>query len=1273
MVVHRYPWTRPGRLGGSVKSSRGSRQRGAVDRRLDVERLEPRALLALTPITLNFNDLTNLEPQVGKVWIGGWINGGQAVSSGVVQVANVVASSGVGGAPPAPPAGPALGTPALTVTQNTANYGFNAQQPAPFVIQGTGFSTIATANTVAFFEDAAGTNPSPAKFSLTAATSTSITVAFGVNQGPTIGKPLYARVTSTWCLPLQADGTFATAAAPMVPFYPVSSMKQVSLATATTGNDRMLFVVSPTKPVDTSSATQWGNFPVTVLPADTTTVPPGPFGFLEFGYNAQFDTTQVDNFGLNWSFVDDSAPQVVYGMLPQYAREDISGASGAFAKFVANDPLGADFKPLLWTSTVGPPPAVIDGQFTAIVAPKDWIAIYTGSPLVGYWTDTVNKFFASGNSLSITLSGTTYTATSDGTQYAFNGGAVVPKSLLDGTVPFQDPWNQLQPDDSTVQGGLKDAVIESFSRGVALDGVWKAGRQGTMPAGFSSNVWTDYRTWYSPGANTYDGAPRKYDVYAKFLHYSTKDGTDGRNGGATLFGKNADGYFGMAYGFSLDESPSINTNPALKFPNNTWPASAAVNGGSVTLTGGGSGTITFGPWKAATSAAPVVTAIAREGASPTTAAAVDWIVRFNEAVKGVTAANFRLTHPGLVNAPHITDVTPVSGGEYSLHWRVRATTGKGQGELRLNMVDSSGVTNRKGVRVAHLPKYGQAYDVQRQGVGATIALGAASPTAAATVPFTVTFSEPVAGLSAANFELVADGVTGATIGSVTGSGRTWTVNVATGTGSGTLGLRLASGGGVAPALTELPPTVATYRLDRSVAGRPPRVSGIRPAGPSPTGAVLTRYTVTFSEPVTGLRAVNFAPVANGISGAAITNVTGSGASWTVTASTGTGSGTLGIRMANSLGVRDGEGRPVVNTPFAGTDVMVDRVRPQTRAIDRIDASPTGLPSVRFAVVFSEPVQGVAAENFAVAAAGLTGARITDVQGFGTTWTVTVLTGSGKGTLGLDLVNAKGITDAVGRSVQGLPFVGQVYTIDRASAPIVRMPNFFWAPEGRAGNLVWPAGMPALVDADSSAISATLVVTGGAGSLQAASRGGVTVAGGSGELTLTGTPQAITAFLATAGAVTYTPVAGDLRPRTLELSAGDGELAGLASGVVGVRPAAPSVAPALAAVTLLGAASSGRPLEFSYDSLVAASSATQTATRSIQFMLESLRNGVLEVWNDGLWVKVLPQRFAMPLLAPGGRLRWTPSATAAGRVSAFTMSTWDGLQKSGLSDVVADVG
>ncbi len=76
----------------------------------------------------------------------------------------------------------------------------------------------------------------------------------------------------------------------------------------------------------------------------------------------------------------------------------------------------------------------------------------------------------------------------------------------------------------------------------------------------------------------------------------------------------------------------------------------------------------------------------------------------------------------------------------------------------------------------------------------------------------------------------------------------------------------------------------------------PTVVSINLASTDPTSpGTSVDWTVTFSASVTGVDSTDFALVmGGGLSGATITGVSGSGTTWTVTANTGSGAGTLGL-------------------------------------------------------------------------------------------------------------------------------------------------------------------------------------------------------------------------------------------------------------------------------------------------------------------------------------------------------------------------------------------
>ncbi|MDS4041290.1 MAG: SBBP repeat-containing protein, partial [Candidatus Competibacter sp.] len=326
---------------------------------------------------------------------------------------------------------------------------------------------------------------------------------------------------------------------------------------------------------------------------------------------------------------------------------------------------------------------------------------------------------------------------------------------------------------------------------------------------------------------------------------------------------------------------------------------------------------------------------------------------------------------------------------------------------------------------------------------ATIALADPNPTAAASVNWTVTFSDAVAGLSTGNFGLVpGGGVTGAAITGVTGSGTAWTVTASTGTGDGTLGLNMANATGLTPTVANVPFTGAVYTVNKTPP--PVTVATIALADPSPTAAASVRWTVTFSAAVTGLGIGNFALASGGdVTGATITGVSGSGTIWTVTAGTGTGTGTLGLNLANATGLIPA----VTNVPFTGAVYAVNKPPPTATvaAIALADPNPTAAASVRWTVTFSGAVAGLTASNLAlVPGGGVTGAAISDVSGSGTIWTVTAGTGTGDGTLGLNLVDDTGLTPDLTNVPP--PFVGPVYTLARSTPPVAGLLGVTWSGE-----------------------------------------------------------------------------------------------------------------------------------------------------------------------------------------------------------------------------------
>ena len=225
----------------------------------------------------------------------------------------------------------------------------------------------------------------------------------------------------------------------------------------------------------------------------------------------------------------------------------------------------------------------------------------------------------------------------------------------------------------------------------------------------------------------------------------------------------------------------------------------------------------------------------------------------------------------------------------------------------------------------------------------------------------------------------------------------------------------------------------------------PTVVSIVPVGSSPTNSASVSWAVAFSESVTGVDAADFALArTGGLTGGSITGVTGSATTYTVTATTGSGVGTLGLNLVDDDTIVDAVtnklgGTGIGNGTLSGPAFSLDLVAPTVGSIVRLGSTPTNVGSVQWTVTFSESVSGVGNADFALANTGLTGnPSIGSVSGSGSTYTVTATTGSGDGTLGLNLIDDDTIIDAVTNKLGGTGtsngnLTGQAYTIDRSPA------------------------------------------------------------------------------------------------------------------------------------------------------------------------------------------------------------------------------------------------
>ena len=322
-------------------------------------------------------------------------------------------------------------------------------------------------------------------------------------------------------------------------------------------------------------------------------------------------------------------------------------------------------------------------------------------------------------------------------------------------------------------------------------------------------------------------------------------------------------------------------------------------------------------------------------------------------------------------------------------------------------------------------------------------------TNATSVAYAVAFNEPVTGVAPADFLVTTDGsVQAATPVVVSGSGAAYTVTVNGIHGSGDLQLDLINNdtitsGGIplgGPGLGNGSFQGQTYNILHTY---PSVVSINRNSPPGPvTNASTVSFTVTFSEPVTGVNGTDFQVATTGTVGTTLTQVTPVSSSvYTVTISGITGIGTLGLNLVDNGSITDLAGNPLTEqnglATFQAQQTFAAASEPIAVAVG--DLTGDGKPDIAVADLGSETV-GVLLGNgngtfqaqqtfaagifpYSVAVGDLTGDGHLDlVVANDDSYTVSVLLGNGNGTFQTQQTYAVGIgpTSVALGDVNGIP-------------------------------------------------------------------------------------------------------------------------------------------------------------------------------------------------------------------------------------------------------------
>ena len=207
---------------------------------------------------------------------------------------------------------------------------------------------------------------------------------------------------------------------------------------------------------------------------------------------------------------------------------------------------------------------------------------------------------------------------------------------------------------------------------------------------------------------------------------------------------------------------------------------------------------------------------------------------------------------------------------------------------------------------------------------------------------------------------------------------------------------------------------------------PPTVVSVTRLDPSPSSAATVRFFVTFSEIVGGLDLSDFFVTTSGVSDTQVIGWDGcSGATCAVVVDTGAGNGTIRLDVLDDDTIKDASNNPLGGVGLGNGDfttgevyTIADITPPQVEAIVRSYPNPINEVTIDYQVIFSEATTGVDINDFDLTISGISGAAVDDVAGTGKYYTVRVTTGTGSGTIRLNLIDNNTIFDVVSNPLGG---------------------------------------------------------------------------------------------------------------------------------------------------------------------------------------------------------------------------------------------------------------
>lgn len=139
----------------------------------------------------------------------------------------------------------------------------------------------------------------------------------------------------------------------------------------------------------------------------------------------------------------------------------------------------------------------------------------------------------------------------------------------------------------------------------------------------------------------------------------------------------------------------------------------------------------------------------------------------------------------------------------------------------------------------------------------------------------------------------------------------------------------------------------------------------------------------------------------------------------------------GLAVTSNGTIFAGDG--AASAPAGGQLIKLAPPTTSVSSVTRVNATPTNAATVTFKVVFSSNAANITTSAFNLNTSGVSGTSIASVSGSGTTFNVVVNTGTGNGTIRLN-VNGTGIIP----TVTNVPYnTGEIYSIDK-NPPVISL-------------------------------------------------------------------------------------------------------------------------------------------------------------------------------------------------------------------------------------------